>query len=69
LSKHFTLEQGDLILTGTPEGVVFGMKEKCRLKAGDVVKAYVEGLGFTKNKVQLFENIEKIVFQSPFRIF
>lgn len=51
LSKHFTLEPGDLILTGTPEGVIFGMKEKNWLKSGDVVKVEIEGLGFTENRM------------------
>lgn len=51
LSKHFTLEPGDLILTGTPEGVIFGMKEKVWLKPGDIVKVEIEGLGYTENKM------------------
>lgn len=49
LSKHFTLEPGDLILTGTPGGVVFGMKKKKWLKPGDVVRVEIEGLGFAEN--------------------
>ena len=51
LSKHMTLEPGDLILTGTPEGVIFGMKEKNWLKAGDVVTVEIEKLGSTTNKM------------------
>lgn len=51
LSKHFTLEPGDLILTGTPEGVIFGRKEKNWLKPSDVVKVEIEGIGFTENKL------------------
>jgi 2-keto-4-pentenoate hydratase/2-oxohepta-3-ene-1,7-dioic acid hydratase in catechol pathway len=51
LSKHMTLEPGDLILTGTPEGVIFGMKEKNWLKAGDVVTVEIEKLGSTTNRM------------------
>ena len=51
LSKHFTLEPGDLILTGTPEGVVFGKKEKVWLKPKDVVTVEIETLGFITSKM------------------
>jgi 2-keto-4-pentenoate hydratase/2-oxohepta-3-ene-1,7-dioic acid hydratase in catechol pathway len=45
LSQYITLEPGDLISTGTPEGVILGMKEKIWLKPNDVVEIEVEGLG------------------------
>ncbi|WP_395107308.1 fumarylacetoacetate hydrolase family protein [Actinomadura sp. SCN-SB] len=45
LSRVMTLEPGDLIYTGTPEGVVLGMEEKVWLKAGDQVVCEVGGLG------------------------
>ena len=51
LSKHMTLEPGDLILTGTPEGVIFGMAEKNWLKPGDIVTVEIEKLGSTTNKM------------------
>jgi 2-keto-4-pentenoate hydratase/2-oxohepta-3-ene-1,7-dioic acid hydratase in catechol pathway len=51
LSRHMTLEPGDLILTGTPEGVIMGLPEKNWLKPGDVVKVEIEKLGFTENKM------------------
>ena len=46
-SKHFTLKPGDLIFTGTPEGVISGYpKEKqVWLKAGDKVTSAIEKLG------------------------
>jgi 2-keto-4-pentenoate hydratase/2-oxohepta-3-ene-1,7-dioic acid hydratase in catechol pathway len=49
LSVHMTLEPGDFILTGTPEGVIMGMPEKVWLKPGDVVNSKIEKLGFTEN--------------------
>lgn len=49
LSMHMTLEPGDLILTGTPEGVIMGMAEKNWLKPGDIVTVAIEHLGQTTN--------------------
>jgi 2-keto-4-pentenoate hydratase/2-oxohepta-3-ene-1,7-dioic acid hydratase in catechol pathway len=51
LSRHMTLEAGDLILTGTPEGVIMGLPEKKWLKPGDIVKVEIEKLGYTENKM------------------
>ena len=51
LSTAFTLEAGDLIVTGTPEGVGVGMEPQCFLKPGDVVRCEVEGIGAIENKV------------------
>lgn len=45
LSQFFTLHPGDIISTGTPPGVGLGMKPPRFLKAGDVVKLGIEGLG------------------------
>ncbi|MFN8622410.1 MAG: fumarylacetoacetate hydrolase family protein [Chloroflexota bacterium] len=44
-SHYFTLEPGDVMITGTPAGVISGMKEQVWLKGGDVVVVEVEGLG------------------------
>ena len=49
LSTAFTLEPGDLIATGTPEGVAATSRNW--LKVGDVVKVTIEKLGFIENKV------------------
>lgn len=49
LSQHVTLEPGDVILTGTPAGVGKGMNPPKFLKAGDVVKVSIEGIGTLAN--------------------
>jgi len=51
LSMHMTLEPGDLILTGTPEGVIMGMEEKKWLRPGDVVKVEIEKIGYAENRM------------------
>jgi 2-keto-4-pentenoate hydratase/2-oxohepta-3-ene-1,7-dioic acid hydratase in catechol pathway len=47
LSTRLTLQPGDLILTGTPAGV--GLARKEFLKAGDVVKVWIDGVGTLTN--------------------
>jgi len=49
-SRGITLYPGDIIATGTPAGVGMGMKPPCYLKAGDVVRVEVDGLGAIENK-------------------
>lgn len=46
-SQHFTLKPGDILFTGTPEGVIFGMppEKQVWLKAGDKITSVVEKLG------------------------
>jgi 2-keto-4-pentenoate hydratase/2-oxohepta-3-ene-1,7-dioic acid hydratase in catechol pathway len=51
ISRHFTLEPGDVIITGTPEGVILGMEEKRWMVPGDVVEVEVEGLGKLRNRM------------------
>lgn len=50
ISQYMTLEPGDIISTGTPQGVVLGMKEKIWVKPGDVIEVEVEGLGRLVNQ-------------------
>jgi len=51
LSRLFTLHPGDVIFTGTPPGVGMARKPPVWLKPGDVMEAYIEGLGTLTNKV------------------
>ena len=51
VSNVFTLEPGDLILTGTPPGVGWAREPKVSLKPGDVVEVEVEGIGVLSNPV------------------
>jgi 2-keto-4-pentenoate hydratase/2-oxohepta-3-ene-1,7-dioic acid hydratase in catechol pathway len=52
VSAGLTLEPGDIILTGTPEGVGFARKPPEFLKDGDVVECYVQGIGVLRNPVR-----------------
>ena len=51
LSLHFTLQPGDLIFTGTPQGVMHGYPadQKCWLKSGDRVDVTIEHIGTLSN--------------------
>jgi len=53
ISRHMTLMPGDIILTGTPEGVILGYpKEKqVWLKHGDTMTVEVEKLGALTNRL------------------
>ncbi|HUW39393.1 MAG TPA: fumarylacetoacetate hydrolase family protein [Rectinemataceae bacterium] len=44
ISRNMTLEEGDLIATGTPSGVG-------ALRAGDLVEVEIEGIGVLRNRV------------------
>ena len=52
LSTAMTLEPGDILATGTPEGVGVGMEPKRFLQPGDVVRCEVEGIGAIENRVR-----------------
>jgi 2-keto-4-pentenoate hydratase/2-oxohepta-3-ene-1,7-dioic acid hydratase in catechol pathway len=52
LSQAMTLEPGDLIFTGTPGGVGIGYKPPNYLKAGDVVRVEIDGLGAIESRVE-----------------
>ena len=43
--SNMTLEPGDVITTGSPPGVISGMKVRNWLKAGDRIEAHVQSLG------------------------
>jgi 2-keto-4-pentenoate hydratase/2-oxohepta-3-ene-1,7-dioic acid hydratase in catechol pathway len=51
LSKAMTLEPGDLVLTGTPAGVGAVSKPPRYMKAGDVIRIEIEGIGAIENRV------------------
>lgn len=51
ISQGITLYPGDLIATGTPVGVGLGFKPPKYLKAGDVVKIEIDGIGTLENPV------------------
>jgi 2-keto-4-pentenoate hydratase/2-oxohepta-3-ene-1,7-dioic acid hydratase in catechol pathway len=50
-SRFMTLYPGDIISTGTPEGVILGMKEKVWMKPGDEYTIEIGNLGRLTNKL------------------
>ncbi|PJG46546.1 5-carboxymethyl-2-hydroxymuconate isomerase [Sphingobium sp. LB126] len=51
LSTAFTLEPGDLIATGTPDGVGVAMQPPKFLQPGDMVRCEIDGVGAIENRV------------------
>jgi len=55
-SQFFVLEPGDVIITGTPPGVGMGFKPEPKfLKAGDMVRLGIDGLGEQQQKIVRFK--------------
>jgi len=52
LSIGFTLKPGDVIITGTPEGVGYAMQPPKTLQPGDVVECEIDGIGRLRNTVR-----------------
>ena len=52
LSAGITLYPGDVIATGTPVGVGIGFKPPKYLKAGDLVRVEIDGIGSLENPVR-----------------
>ncbi len=55
LSLGMTLEPGDILLTGTPEGVGFARTPPEFLKPGDVLETEIEGIGTLRNPIERVE--------------
>jgi len=60
LSQGTTLLPGDVIFTGTPQGVGMGRKPQLWLKDGDVVEVALEGVGGCTNKVEFAKSQAKL---------
>lgn len=54
LSQCVQLQPGDVITTGTPQGVVLRIKPKCYLNAGDKRVLGIDGLGESHQTVAVW---------------
>ena len=50
-SSGLTLEAGDIIATGTSEGVGFARTPPEFLQNGDIMETEVEGIGMIRNRI------------------
>ncbi len=57
ISKGMTLQPGDVIATGTPEGVGIGFSPPQFLRTGDVVECEISGIGILRNEVLAQDNL------------
>lgn len=55
ITQFCVLEPGDVVTTGTPPGVGFGMKPPQYLKPGDIMELSIEGLGRQRQLVVEFD--------------
>jgi 2,4-diketo-3-deoxy-L-fuconate hydrolase len=54
MSRFMALQPGDIIATGTPQGVGMGMKPQRFLKPGDVMRLGIEGLGVQQQTARAY---------------
>jgi 2-keto-4-pentenoate hydratase/2-oxohepta-3-ene-1,7-dioic acid hydratase in catechol pathway len=54
LSNYVSWQPGDVMMTGTPAGVGYGMKPQVYLKPGDVMEARIEKLGAQRSVVEAY---------------
>jgi 2-keto-4-pentenoate hydratase/2-oxohepta-3-ene-1,7-dioic acid hydratase in catechol pathway len=55
LSRFMALQPGDIVTTGTPPGVGLGMKPTKFMKAGDIMRLGISGLGEQEQRVVPYE--------------
>ncbi len=65
LSHLMTLDPGDIIASGTPAGVGMSHKPPRYLKAGDVVRASIAGLGMLENRIRASTPQQGIAKNAP----
>ena len=51
ISNYVRWEAGDLMFTGTPPGVGYGMKPQLYMKPGDIMEPTIEGLGAQRSRI------------------
>jgi 2-keto-4-pentenoate hydratase/2-oxohepta-3-ene-1,7-dioic acid hydratase in catechol pathway len=51
ISNYLSWQPGDVMMTGTPPGVAYGMKPPKYLKPGDIMEARIEKLGAQRSTV------------------
>jgi len=56
ISHYLSWEAGDVMITGTPEGVGYGMQPPLYLKPGEIMEATIEKLGAQRNTIVAFSD-------------
>lgn len=51
ITEGITLEPGDIIATGTPSGVAYGMNPRVYLRPGDLVEVTIDGIGTLRSPI------------------
>lgn len=56
ISEYLSWQPGDVMITGTPPGVGYGMDPQVYLKPGDIMQASIEKLGVQRSLIAEFPN-------------
>jgi len=56
ISRYMSLLPGDIISTGTPEGVGLGQNPPAYIKEGDIIKLGIDGLGTSRQVAQSYSS-------------
>ena len=52
ISQYMTLDPGDVVITGTPPGVIMGREDKAWMKEGDSYAVEIGNLGKLSNTMR-----------------
>ncbi len=61
VSQIMTLQPGDVVSMGSPAGVILADPKPVFLKAGDVVRCEIEGIGGVENRIKA-DKVKKAAF-------
>jgi len=56
ISQYLTWEAGDLMFTGTPPGVGYGMTPQTYMKPGDIMEPAIAGLGAQRSVIRAYDD-------------
>jgi 2-keto-4-pentenoate hydratase/2-oxohepta-3-ene-1,7-dioic acid hydratase in catechol pathway len=68
ISQFMTLLPGDIVTTGTPDGVGLGINPPVYLKEGDIVQLGIEGLGTATQKARSFSSSEVDIYHAQSKL-
>jgi len=65
MSRFMAFRPGDIIATGTPEGVGMGQNPQRFLRPGEVMTVEIEGLGHQRQEAVAFNELRRTAAMCP----